>query len=405
MIWKVRALYLTRDEEAILNGEYGEALQKAMQLVVTIGDIFNADKLLSIRSSQISGISYKNIGDAGLELITDFKNKGGHVRTFATLNPAGMDILDWRKMRIPSEFAKKQVMIISAFTEMGALPTCTCTPYLIGNMPLLGEHISWAESSAVSFANSVLGAKTNREGGPLSLASALVGKTPNYGLHLDENRVPRIRVKVNEKLVSPYDYSVLGYFIGQTIQSGIPYIEGLKGYTVEKLKALSASGAASGNIALYYLKDHLPLPKGFSVKDIPEKIEVGKRELAEVKSLFIPTVDPDIVAIGCPHLTINEIKKVAMMLKGKKLKKGKTLWVATSYQNKVLSERLGYSKIIESAGGIIAADTCMVVAPLERMGFKCLATNSAKAAHYVPSTAGIPTMLVPLEKAIKLIVS
>ena len=140
-------MYLTREEESILNGEHGVAMQKAMRLVVAIGDIFNADRLLDIRSSQISGISYKNIGDAGLELINDFKKLGGRIKTFATLNPAGMDILDWEKMNIPEDFARKQLQIIDALSGLGALPTCTCTPYLIGNLPLPGEHIScgWME--------------------------------------------------------------------------------------------------------------------------------------------------------------------------------------------------------------------------------------------------------------------
>ena len=397
-------MYLTRDEEKILNGKNGVAAQKDMKLIVSIGDIFQADRLIEIKSSQISGISYKNIGEAGLSLIEDFRNNGGKINTLATLNPAGMDILDWKKMNIPENFAQRQLKIVNSLKKMGAVPTCTCTPYLIGNLPIRGEHISWAESSAVSFSNSIIGAKTNREGGPVSLASAMIGKTPNYGLHINENRIPTHRVIVKTKLKAPLDYSLLGYYLGKKIKSGIPYIQGFFSYELENMKALCASGASSGNIALFYLEKVTPLPDNFSPIEIKEKIEITDKELAETAEFFKSDKKPDIITIGCPHATINEIKEVCEFLKNRKIKKDSALWVCTSNQNKMIAEKLGYREIIEKAGGIIAADTCMVVAPLENMGFKCLATNSCKAAHYVPSTCKIPVLLANLRDSIKFVV-
>ncbi|MHA1410189.1 MAG: aconitase X [Candidatus Odinarchaeia archaeon] len=396
-------MFLTREEERILNGERGLAFQKAMELIVSIGEIFGADKLLNINSSQISGISYKNIGDAGLSLIKDLKKDGGKINTFATLNPAGMDILDWGKMGIPPEFAKKQLEIVNTLKDMGATSTCTCTPYLIGNLPLRGEHISWAESSAVSFANSIIGAKTNREGGPVSLASAMLGKTPNYGLHIDENRLPTHRIIIETKITTPIEYSLLGYYIGRVIKDGIPFIEMPVTYNIENMKAICAAAASSGNIGMFYLKDVTPKCNGFSFDNVKEKIHVSKDELNEITEMFQPNKTPDIVTIGCPHATINEIKTVCELLDNKKVKDGCALWVCTSTQNKILAERLGYKEKIEKAGGFIAADTCMVVAPLEKMGFKCLATNSCKAAHYVPSTCKIPTVLTNIKNCINLI--
>lgn len=397
-------MYLSKEEEEILSGEYGVALQKAMQLLVTLGDIFKADRLLEIKSAQISGVSYKNIGDAGLEFIRDMVNLRDGIKITATLNPAGMDFKDWSKMGIPESFARKQLEIIRSFTRIGAIPSCTCTPYLIGNLPLRGEHISWAESSAVSFANSIIGAKTNREGGPVSLAAAIIGKTPNYGLHLDENRTPTVLVKVKAELKSTLHYSLLGYYIGSVITNGIPVIEGVRSCSLEAAKALCAAAASSGNIALYYISGITPTPADWGKSWREDKIEVTDLELSEILDKFNPALEPDIVTLGCPHATINEIRQVAVLLKNKKIKPGKTLWVCTSSVNKELSRRLGYSKIIEKAGGIIAADTCMVVAPLEEMGYTALATNSAKAAHYVPSACNLPSKLCSLEESIKMIV-
>lgn len=396
-------MYLTKEEERILNGEHGVALQKAMQLVVSIGDIFKADRLLEIKSSQISGISYKNIGEAGLSFIEDLEKLGGKIKSYATLNPAGMDFKDWVKMKIPEGFARKQLRIVRSLIRMGAASSCTCTPYLIGNLPLRGEHISWAESSAVSFANSIIGAKTNREGGPTSLASAMIGKTPNYGLHLEENRNPNIVVKVKADLKSSLDHSLLGYCLGEMIPNGVPLIQGIKSYTLENMKAICASAASSGNIALYYVDKKTPLPEKWSLKDKEDKFEITDADLKRVLDKFSYRSEVDIVTLGCPHASINEIRNVAMLLKGKKLRASKDLWICTSSLNKAISGKLGYLRIIKNAGGKVAADTCMVVAPLENMGYKGLATNSAKAAHYVPSTCNIPSVLVPLEESINLV--
>ncbi|WEU40998.1 MAG: aconitase X catalytic domain-containing protein [Candidatus Odinarchaeum yellowstonii] len=396
-------MYLSKEEEKILSGESGVTLQKAMQLLVTLGDVFKADRLLDIKSAQISGVSYKNIGDAGAEFIRDMARLKNVIKITATLNPAGMDFKDWVKMKIPTSFAEKQLEIIRCFARMGAIPSCTCTPYLIGNLPVRGQHIAWAESSAVSYANSIIGAKTNREGGPISLAASIIGKTPNYGLHIDENRIPNVLVKVKADLKSTLDYSLLGYYMGSILVKGIPVIEGVKSFSLEDAKSLCAAAASSGSIALYYISGITPLPAGWRESEKEDKIEITEQELKNTLEKFNPSVDVDIVTLGCPHATINEIRQVADLIKNKRIKSGKTLWICTSSVNKEISRRLGYSKIIEKAGGVIAADTCMVVAPLEQMGYTALATNSAKAAHYVPSSCNIPSKLCSLEECIKMI--
>ena len=178
---------LTKQEQAMFEGEYGWATKKAIEILVTLGEIYGAENLFPVTSVQIAGVSYDNLGEAGLDFLEKMAKGGGEAHVLTTLNPAGMDIENWKQLGIPDEFAKNQKRVLDAFARMKVITSCTCTPYLSGNLPTYRSHIAWAESSAVSFANSVLGARTNREGGPSALASALTGRTPAYGYHLIQN--------------------------------------------------------------------------------------------------------------------------------------------------------------------------------------------------------------------------
>ena len=165
-------MYLTKEEEKILNGEKGEVMGRMFRLLVRLGEIYGADKMIPVKSVQVAGVSYKSIEDPGTEFLDDIASKGAKVKVLTYLNPAGMDLENWEKLGFPKDFAKKQLRIMDAFKRMGIIVTATCTPYLAGNLPRFREHIAWSESSAVSFANSVIGARTNREGGPSALAAA-----------------------------------------------------------------------------------------------------------------------------------------------------------------------------------------------------------------------------------------
>ncbi|MEM4406877.1 MAG: aconitase X catalytic domain-containing protein, partial [Candidatus Methanomethylicaceae archaeon] len=239
-------MYLSREEERMLSGEEGLAVQKAMQLLTALGEVFGAERMVKIESAQIAGVSYGNIGDAGMEFLEDWADLGGKVRVKSTLNPAGMDLNKWQEMGVDYEYYQRQMRILKAFEKMGVEITCTCTPYLVGNRPRSGAHVAWSESSAVVFANSVLGARTNREGGPSALAAAITGRTPCYGLHLEDNRVPTAIVKVEARLESIFDFSLLGYTVGRILGSGIPYFKGVLVRDFDKLKIMSAALAASG---------------------------------------------------------------------------------------------------------------------------------------------------------------
>lgn len=398
-------MFLTKEEERMLEGEEGPAIQQAMKLLTKLGEVFGAEKLIEIRSSQISGISFKNIGDAGLEFIEDMLTAGGSIKTLATLNPAGMDLKRWKAMGIPNDFAEKQWRIVQALHRLGAVPLCSCTPYISGNMPLFGEHIAWAESSAVSFANSIIGARTNRESGPTSLAASLTGRTPLFGYHYPENRLGTHLINLKIEPRGVLEHSCLGYLMGETLRNAVPVINGLVSPSVEELKAIGAGGAASGAIAMYHINGITPeAPREDECKKL-EKIEIGKNDIRSVvnKLSTAEREDVDIVTIGCPHCNLDEIRYIAESLSGKKIREDKTLWVCTSASVRSLAERTGHVGRIEKAGGLVVADTCMVVAPLEKMGFSGLATNSAKAAHYVPSTCKIPALLGSLDECLSLV--
>jgi len=374
-------MYLTKEQEQMLAGEYGEVVERNFRLLVRLGEIYGADRMIPVGSVQVAGVSYKSIGDPGLEFLEDLVSKGAKVKVPTTLNPPGMDLLDWKNLGFPEDFAEKQLQIMDAFEKMGIMMMATCTPYLIGNLPRFREHIAWSESSAVSFANSVIGARTNREGGPSALAAALCGVTPNYGLHLDEKRKPNFLVKVSAEIKDAADFGALGYHVGKIVKDGVPYFKGIEHADVDQLKALGAAMAASGAVALYHVEAMTPEAGQFST-DRLEVIEVGEKEINETYKALNTGEDPDIIILGCPHASLKEIATLAYKLEGKRLRK--PLWICTSRVTKEAATRMGFTELIEKAGGKVVADTCTVVSPIERMGYKTTAVNSGKAANYLP---------------------
>jgi predicted aconitase len=392
-------LELTESESATLMGDNGPVRQKAIEILVALGEIFEADKLIEISSSQLSGVSYKTIGDAGLQWIEFMSTEKVSVPT--TLNPSGMDLGLWRQMGISEKFAVKQLRLIELYHKLGAKTICSCTPYLSGNSPRLGEHIAWSESSAVCYANSVLGARTNREGGPSALAAAIIGKTPNYGYHLDVNRVPTIRVDVDVPLHEESDFGALGYIIGKEVENGVPYFSGLKKPSADEMKSLSAALASSGRVALFYIEEVTPESSSIDyskIETIPissNDVESSYEKLSTFKSGGV-----DLVTIGCPHASLSEMRKVAGLIKGKKVSDKTKLWIFTSIGTKLMAERFGYLNDIKKAGGEVYTDCCMVVAPIEEFGFKNMVVNSAKAALYGPSVSKIDVVFGTTGKCI-----
>ena len=370
---------LTKQEQEMLDGKGGFAVRKSMEILTALGNIYGAERLIRVGSVQVAGVSYHNLGDAGLEFLNELA-KDGRVRVLTTLNPAGMDLENWRNLGISEDFASKQNLVIDAFERMGILISCTCTPYLIGNLPRYGEHLAWSESSAVTFANSVIGAKTNKEGGPSALAAAFVGKTPCYGLHLDENRVPHVHVKVNTNLTKLSDWGALGYVIGKKAENKIPYITGITEADMDELKSFCASVVTYGAQPLFYMQGITPGADNHLVPK--DSVTVADSDIKNAYDCINDEVtNIELVCVGCPHCSIKEISEISELLSGKRVAEGTEFWVATSRTAKQLADKRGFTQTIEAAGGKFACDTCMAVAPLKGR-FKSLATTSAKGCFY-----------------------
>ncbi|MEA1925230.1 MAG: aconitase X catalytic domain-containing protein [Candidatus Altiarchaeota archaeon] len=390
-------MHLTKKEKDMLQGSEGKGIQRAMEILSALGEIYNAEKLIPVESVQVSGVSFKNLGDAGLEFLEGWAETGVKARVKAFLNPAGMDLKNWRELGFPKEFAVKQLRLIDVYRSMDLDITCTCTPYLAGNKPSLGEHIAWSESSAVSYANSVLGARTNRESGISALSSALTGLTPEYGFHLDANRRADYVVDVSFSFKSESDYSALGYMVGKRVGGGIPYFRGLSNPSKDQLKSLGAAMAASGSVAMYHVENVTPEANPELIKKDAPVLEIN--DLAKgYAGLNSETSVIDLVSIGCPHASIKELEEIASMLNGERVKT--TLWITTSRYVKQKAKDSGLLDRIQDSGAVVVSDTCMVVAPVEDLGFSSMATNSGKMAFYAPAHCGLRVRFGSLRKCI-----
>lgn len=393
---------LTAEEQSMLDGQQGPATQKAMQILNTLGKIYDAKELIPITSVQIAGVSYDNLGEAGLKFLSEMAEGGGKSKVLTTLNPAGMDVENWQNLGIDPEFARNQQRVLDAFSAMNVITTCSCTPYLIGNNPHYAENIAWSESSAVCFANSVIGARTNREGGPSALAASLTGRTPAYGYQLEENRKPTITIKVPPNINGTYEFGSLGFAISKKFTNDkkeVPYIVGIPNASLEELKSLCASIATYAGTALFHMQGITPesgiYPPPSNFINISEiDIKNAQNDMSDSSA----SEEIDFISLGCPHLSIKEIARIADLLKGKKVTK--EFWITTARPTKQIADRMGYSTIIESSGAKFAADTCCVVAPIKGR-FNVLVSDSAKACYYGSSKNNFKTILLPFDQVVE----
>jgi len=370
-------MMLDADDERILAGEEGETRQKMLELVVALGKVFGAERLVPIKSAQVSGASYKTIGKYGLEWLNSLDAKAV---VPAVLNPIGMARGRWEEMGIDPVFAENQQKVVAAYERLGINLECTCTPYYLYETAY-GDHLAWSESSAVSYANSVLGARTNREGGPSALAAALVGKTACYGLHLDKNRVPQIviDVRADTKGWGIAEYGALGYHAGKLVGNRVPYFRGIRPGP-DQLKALGAAMAATGAVALYHVEGITPDAQKhrYDLSGL-ETVPVEGKEIQEIFS----DIPVDAVALGCPHCSPAELAEIARLLAGKVVTK--PLYVFASQG--VIDRNARVVDSIEKTGARVFADTCMVVSPVMEQ-YASVMVNSGKALAYVPNMCG-----------------
>lgn len=395
-------MILTDEEKRMLNGEQGYLVQKSMEILTTLGDIYGADRMLEIKNVHSPGVSYRVAGDAGLNYVKDASMQGVF-KVVTTLNTVGIDTVNSEDLGFPKEFSIKQIELLDAYRKMGAVATYTCTPYLVGEIPKFGEHVAWGESSAIVYVNSVIGARTNREGGPSALAAAVTGRVPNYGLHLDEERKGAVLIRVEKELITDTDFAVLGYHVGKIVGNKIPVFGGIRNRpSLENLKALGAALATSGGVALFHIIDHTPesIYNGHILKDEFSEMNFNENDFKTTKERFVLTEPADLIVFGCPHTSLNEFELIASLLNGKKIKTD--MWICTSRYVKEKAAEKGFVNIIEDAGARIICDTCPILCPTSDKGYKRIATNSAKMAHYAPGLWNVKTGLLDIDECVKM---
>ena len=351
-------MHLSDQEKQMLDGKRGKAVRKAMEILTAVGEIYEAERMIPVNSAHISGANIIVTGEAGARFVEETSSGVDSLVAFTTLNPSSIDRKRWRDLAMPEAEVEKQIRLTRAYEKMGAISCHSCTPYLVGNLPRPGEHVAWCESSAVSYANSVLGARTNREGGPTALASAITGRTPAFGLHLDENRRGHLLVEVTSPIKGFFDYGNLGYYVGAIAQDKNPVFTGIPpDVTIDELKSLASAMASSGAVALFHIVGVTPeartLEQAFAGGGPEITIQAGPKEMkkAEDKLSMAAGSDVDWIYLGCPHLSVQEFGEIAALLHGKRVHEGVELWACSSPAIKIQADYMGYTAAIEAAGG------------------------------------------------------
>lgn len=403
-------LRLTADERAMLAGEGGPATAQAMRILARMAPLYGASELLEVTRAHIDGVILS--GEAGLQFAERLADLGGEVAVPTTLNVMSMDRQRWRDLGQDADYAEKARRLGRAYLRMGARPTFTCAPYQTDAAPSFGEQIAWSESNAVAFANSVIGARTNRYGDYLDICCALTGRVPAAGLHLDTPRLATFLIELDPlppALVARDDlYPVLGYLVGSLVGDDVPVIAGLEAVPGEdRLKALAAAAASSGSVALFHLAGITP--EAPSVADAlghraPARvIRVTRHDLLRARAeLTTASGDAiDVVAFGSPHCSLSECRELAALMAGRHAAPGVDVYVTTSRAVRDLLARSGELRSLEAFGAVVTADTCIVVAPLIRPGARTLMTNSAKYAHYGPGILGVASIFGATEACVE----
>ena len=354
-------MHLSKEEERILKGEQGEGTQKALELLVAIGDAYDAEKMIPISRAHAA-----SSGQEGDLYFVELLAKGGaRCKVPTSTNPVyDLDFFD-KRFPVPKFEGGVAHKVMEAYEKVGAILSWSCTPYMAENIPLYGETVAFSESSATPYVNSVIGAKTNREAAQSALAAGIIGKTPLYGLHIKENRKGTCLVNVKASLKDEFDYTLLGYAVGKLVSYGIPVLNGLSRQpTTEELINFCAMSNVPGAISMFYMPgftvEASSVKEAFQGDKPKARFTVTDSDLKNVyKELQTTSGKIDFVMLGCPHYTLKQVEEAAELLKGKKLHKGVSLWICTSATAKLLAERAGLVGTIEKAGGNVVVDTCI----------------------------------------------
>ena len=384
-------------DRALLAGEHGPAAQLAMSILVRMAEVWGAAELMDISGAHIDSTIY--IGEAGLEYAERLASLGASVAVPTTLNVSGLDEAHWQEWPVPADWAEKSYRQMVAYQSMGAVPTWTCAPYQTEWKPSFGQQVAWGESNAIVFANSVLGARTERYPDLLDICCAITGRVPAAGLHLTENRAGQLLFRlVDVPLAVQQDdtfYPVFGHLLGKVAGDRIPVVDGLRALPVEdQLKALGAAAASSGAVALFHIVGVTPeaptLEAAFQGRQPAQMVDVTMDTLRQARRELTTAEGDrlDMVVLGSPHFSLAEFRQLAPLLEGQHTHPGVQFLVTSSRGMVLLARQAGYLEALERFGGKVTVDTCILASPMLPPEVKLLMTNSAKYAYYAPGLLG-----------------
>lgn len=390
-------LALTHKDRAMLRGDHGPAAKMAMSILVRMAEVLGASELIDIVGAHVDSTVY--IGEAGLEFAERLASLGAKVTVPTTLNVSGLDEHHWQEWAVPSEWARQAQRQMAAYQSMGTIPTWTCAPYQTEMKPKFGQQIAWGESNAIVFANSVIGARTERYPDLFDICCAVTGRVPAIGLHLTENRAGELLLQLKDISLALQQsddfYPVLGHFIGKVARDRIPVIDGLDvSPTEDQLKALGAASASSGGVALFHMVGVTPeaptLKSAFQGKQPAETLNVRMDLLREARTELTYTDSDalDMVVLGSPHFSLAEFKQLAPLVDRKQKHPRVKFLVTSSRAMTQLAKRDGYLDSLQAFGAQLTVDTCILTTPMLPPEIKHIMTNSAKFAYYTPGLLG-----------------
>ncbi|MEJ2539091.1 MAG: aconitase X catalytic domain-containing protein [Gemmatimonadota bacterium] len=388
---------LTPEDRALLEGEAGQGAALAMRILVRMAGILEAPRFLDIEMAHIDSALFQ--GDATLEYAERLADTGARVRVPATLNVSGVDLHGWRDWSVPPEWAGKAHRQMQAYVRMGCRPTFTCAPYQTEERPGFGQQIAWGESSAIVFANSVLGARTERYPDLLDICCALTGRAPAFGMHLEENRAGQVLIRLDgvpEELQRSDEFcAVLGHRVGRLAGRRVPVLTGL---TIDpdeaQLKALGAAMASSGAVALFHWVGVTPeapdLQSALGGRAPVEEHRLTPDDLVRARSeLTTAHAGPlELVVLGSPHFSLSEVQALAPLVEGRRRHPDVRFNVTSGRGVRAIAEAQGLLGPLEAFGAEITVDTCILTTPMLGDDVRTLMTNSAKFAYYTPGLLG-----------------
>ena len=380
-------LELTKEEEAALDGKQGETLALAYRTLVAIGEASGADRLIPIEWAHLSGVNYNTIGDAGKEFLSHI-SQDAKFKVKTTVNPMGFDFDSVSRYNLDDKFIENQRSIKNSYEKMGVIPSYSCIPYEIFDIPKQGTHVSFAESNAAIYANSFSGLKTNKEGAFSALASALTGKSPCSDLRDDNVRSPNLTIRMKVESPDELTYGMLGYFAGKVAGSSVA-LSGVNNLDRRSCKSLCAGMGTSGACGMFTFGE-----------EEGEKIDFDKNELQKIHDELNTSEKGDLITLGSPQLGIEEISDLAAMLKGRSFQKRCMIFCPRAIQGQIRD--LGYANEIERAGGEILYDCCTCLSPLvDNKEVDSVITNSVKGAYYLRTSNNVDVNLKSLKRIVE----